>query len=151
VKAGTHTGQKPGGRGWCRAHRGVSLTSVIQLACSACFPIEPTITSPGMAPANGLPALFHWILWGHFLNWGFFPYDDYLVSNWHKYSQYRQCSPQWAGPSTINHYSNVTEVCTGHPDGAISQLVFLFLQMILVCVKLTKLTRTPSFKSSFQI
>ena len=47
IKTGIHTGQGPGGRRWCR---GLLLIGLFNLACSACFLIEPRLTSPGMAP-----------------------------------------------------------------------------------------------------
>jgi hypothetical protein len=34
----------------CRGHRGMVLTALLPMACSACFLIEPRATSPDMAP-----------------------------------------------------------------------------------------------------
>ena len=35
------TGQDPGGRSWCRGHGRVLLTSLLSMACSACFLTVP--------------------------------------------------------------------------------------------------------------
>jgi hypothetical protein len=49
---------RSGSRSCCRGHGGVLLTGLLPLACSACFLIEPKITSPDMAPPTmGPPAL----------------------------------------------------------------------------------------------
>jgi hypothetical protein len=80
------TGQHPGGRSWCRGHRGMLLTGLLPTAGSACFLIEPRTTSPGMAPPSMGWAFLHWSLiekmpyswisWRHFLKGGyFFPGD----------------------------------------------------------------------------
>jgi len=60
IRTGTQAGQEPGGRNWCRGHAGMLLTGLLPQACSACFLIEPKITSPGMAPPTmGPPTLDH--------------------------------------------------------------------------------------------
>ena len=50
---------KSGSRSWCRGHGGrMLLTSLLRLACSACFLIEPKTISRGMAPPTmGPPSL----------------------------------------------------------------------------------------------
>ena len=48
-RGGTQTGQKPGGRSWCRGHGGVLLTGLLLMACSAFLLIELRTTSPDMA------------------------------------------------------------------------------------------------------
>jgi hypothetical protein len=45
---GAQRGMEPGSRGWCRGHRGMLLTGLLFMACSACFLIEPRASSPGM-------------------------------------------------------------------------------------------------------
>jgi hypothetical protein len=41
---------RSGSRSWCRGHGGMLLTGLLPLACSLCFLIKPSTTSPGMAP-----------------------------------------------------------------------------------------------------
>jgi hypothetical protein len=41
---------EPGGRSSCRGHKGVLLTGLLPMACSACFLIEPKTTDPRMVP-----------------------------------------------------------------------------------------------------
>lgn len=58
----------------------VLLTDLLPMACSACFLMEPRITSPGMAPTTMSWALPHQspvkklpyslLLWGHSHSWG---------------------------------------------------------------------------------
>jgi hypothetical protein len=49
-------------RNWCRGHRGMLLTGLLPLACSACSLIEPKTTSPEMVPpTRGLsPLITNW-------------------------------------------------------------------------------------------
>lgn len=49
ARAGSHTGQEPGGRSWCRVHGGMVLTGLLPMALSAWFLIESRTTDPGMA------------------------------------------------------------------------------------------------------
>jgi hypothetical protein len=93
VKTGNPTELEPGGRSWCSGHRGVLLTGLRHMACSACFLIESRTSSPGMAPPTRGWALFHqslikkmlyWlasslVLWRYFLNWGSLLSDDISV------------------------------------------------------------------------
>ena len=83
VSAGTHTGQEPGDRSWCRGHGGVLLTVLLPMACSVCFPIEPSsgialLTMGGALPCQSqlktIPDRFTYslVLWRHFLSWGSF-------------------------------------------------------------------------------
>ena len=60
VSTGTYTELEPGDRSWCRIHRGVLLTGLLPVACSACFLIELRTTSPGLAPPTMGWALPHW-------------------------------------------------------------------------------------------
>jgi hypothetical protein len=90
VGTGTHTGQEPGGRSWCRSHGGMLLTGLLIMACSACFLIEPRTTSPRMAsptmgwalPNQSLIKKMPYslacspILWRHVLNWSSLLSDD---------------------------------------------------------------------------
>jgi hypothetical protein len=84
ARTGTHTGQEPGSRSWCRSHGGVLLTGLLPLACSACFLIEPKTTSPGRAPPTmgSSPLITNWenawplISWRHFLKRGYFLCDN---------------------------------------------------------------------------
>jgi hypothetical protein len=83
VRAGTQAGQEPGGKSWCRGQRGMLLTELLLMALSACFLIEPRITSPGIVPPTmgwALPhqslikkmpysLVYNPILRRHFLNW----------------------------------------------------------------------------------
>jgi hypothetical protein len=50
---------RSGGRSWCRGHGGMFLTGLLPLAFSACFLIEPKITSPRMAPHTMGPPSFN--------------------------------------------------------------------------------------------
>jgi hypothetical protein len=59
-RTGTQTGQEPRGRSWGRGYGGVLLPGLLPLACSACFLVDPRITSTGMAPpqwAEPFPSL----------------------------------------------------------------------------------------------
>ena len=90
VRTGTQTGQKPGGRSWCRCCEGMLLTGLLRMACSVCSLIESRTSNLLMAPptmglALSQPPLikttpyrftFSWILWKHFLNWGSLLSDD---------------------------------------------------------------------------
>jgi hypothetical protein len=75
---------RSGSRSWCRGHRGMLLTGLLPLACSACFLIEPKTTSPGWQhPQGTLPPLitnwempYSWISWRHFLKGGSFLYGN---------------------------------------------------------------------------
>lgn len=49
VMVETHAGQEPGARSWWRGHGGRLLTLVIPGACSACFLIDTSTTSPARA------------------------------------------------------------------------------------------------------
>jgi len=86
VRTGTHTGQKLGGRSWCRGHAGVLLADLLLVACSICSLIQPRTIGSEMAPPIVGGVLPHWSLiekmpyswisWRHFLNWGSFLSDD---------------------------------------------------------------------------
>jgi len=41
---------RSGSKSWWKGRGGMLLTGLLLLACSACFLMEPKITSPGMAP-----------------------------------------------------------------------------------------------------
>ena len=49
-------GQEPGGRSWCRGHRGVLLTGLLPMTCSTCF---LSFLIPGMSPPTMGWTLFH--------------------------------------------------------------------------------------------
>jgi hypothetical protein len=53
TRTGTQIGQEPGGGADAETHRGVLLTDLLLMVCSACFLIEPRTTSPGMDPTMG--------------------------------------------------------------------------------------------------
>ena len=79
VRAGTQTGQEPGGRSWCRSLEGMLLTGLLTMVCSACSLIEPRTTSWSMAPPTVTcpnphqPLIkkmpYSQVWWRHFLNW----------------------------------------------------------------------------------
>lgn len=50
VRRGTQAGQEPENRSWSRGHGGVLLTSLLPMACSTYFLLEPSTTSPGKDP-----------------------------------------------------------------------------------------------------
>jgi hypothetical protein len=62
VRTGTQTGQGPGGRSWCRGHRGVLLTGLLLVVCSACFLIEPRTTISEVSPPTAAGPFPHQLL-----------------------------------------------------------------------------------------
>jgi hypothetical protein len=71
---------RSGSRSWCRGHRGLLLTDLLLLACSACSLIVPRLPAQGWShPQGALPPWslieklpYSWISWRHFLNWSSF-------------------------------------------------------------------------------
>ena len=55
VRAGTHTGQEPGGGSWCRGHGRILLTGLLSMACLVCFPSFLPSFLPSSLPPS-LPA-----------------------------------------------------------------------------------------------
>ena len=80
VRTGTQAGQEAGAD--AEDMEGCYLLDCFPLACSACFLIEPKITSPEMVPLTmGPPRLiekmpYSWISWRHFLKEGSFLCDN---------------------------------------------------------------------------
>ena len=125
VRTGTKAGQEPGGRNWNRGHGGVQLTGLHPMACSACFLIEPSTTSPGMEPTTirwallhqspkkkkkkkkkkkpALQACYSQILYRHFLNWGFLSSDFSLCRVHIKDTQHTRYQVWGGGVFIIQH------------------------------------------------
>ena len=67
VRAGTQTEQKPGGKSWCRGHRGVLPTGLLPLVCSSQgYQLRDGTTHNGLAYA---PLITNWenVLWLDFM------------------------------------------------------------------------------------
>lgn len=91
IRAGTQAEQEPRGRGWCRGHGEVELTTgLLPMACSICFLIEPRTARTGWHHLQwfGSSQVNHelrkcstgsLILWRSFLNWRSFLSDDYIL------------------------------------------------------------------------
>ena len=75
-------------RSWYRGHGGMLLTGLLPLACSACFRIEPSATSPGMAPPTMGP--------------------PHLITNW---ENALQLDPMEAFPQGRIFFSVITPAC----------------------------------------
>ena len=82
ARTGIQTGQKPGGRSWCRGHGTVLFTGLLIVAWPTCFLIEPRMANPiGLGPPTSVTRKMFYrfvcspLLRMHFLNW------DFLFSN----------------------------------------------------------------------
>jgi hypothetical protein len=77
---------RSGSRSWCRGHRGMFITGLLPLACSASSLIEPKTRLPVQRwshPQGAFPTWsliekmpYSWISWRHFLNWSSFLCDN---------------------------------------------------------------------------
>jgi hypothetical protein len=133
-QARTQAGLRSGVRSWSRGHGEALLTSFsLQMTSSACSLIKPRNTIQVVASPTVGCVLFHWlliekmpygwILWRHFLNWGFFLPDDSNLCQvetqnktvcqhmrvWAR--RLEKLSSPWVTSWVLSHYGVYNEIC----------------------------------------